>query len=169
MPNAITRDNLGAWLLKANPTLWDLTGFLRSGEQRLTSWAVRKGYRSALMRPGDRVLFWVSGDGRTGLVRGIWGDGEVTAPAEDWVDAEAGHWRDDRARQAVRARLSVDIRLLAEPLPVEDLRAHGLVDLEVQRIPQGANPSWVSIDQLATWTSSYRPVRTEPRWSVVQF
>ena len=107
MPNAITRDNLGAWLLKANPTLWDLTGLMQSGEQRLTSWAVQKGYRSALMRPGDRVLFWVSGDGRTGLVRGIWGDGEVTAPAEDWVDAEAGHWRDDRARQAVRARLSV--------------------------------------------------------------
>ena len=149
MANAINRDNLGAWLLKANPMLWDLAGFLRSGERRLTSWAVQKGYRSALMRPGDRVLFWVSGDGRTGLARGIWGDGEVTAPVEDWVDAEPGFWQDDQARRAVRARVQVDITLLSEPVTVADLRARGVLDLEVQRIPQGANPSWVSVRQLA--------------------
>ena len=145
MANAINRDSLGAWLLKANPMLWDLAGFLRSGERRLTSWAVQKGYRSALMRPGDRVLFWVSGDGRTGLARGIWGDGEVTAPAEDWVDTEPGFWQDDQARRAVRARVQVDITLLSEPVTVADLRARGVLDLEVQRIPQGANPSWVSV------------------------
>jgi hypothetical protein len=30
-----------------------------------------------------------------------------------------------------------------------DLRARGVGDLEVLKMPQGANPSWVSTDQLA--------------------
>jgi hypothetical protein len=145
----IDRDNLGAWLLKANPALWDMSGFLAAGGSQIRSWAVRPGYRSRLMSPGDRVLFWVSGDGRSGLARGIWGDGRVVAPAEDWVDAEAGFWRDDNARAAVRARVRVDITFLEEPVTAAELRAHGMTDLEVLQIPQGANPSWVSRDQLA--------------------
>jgi len=149
VPQAIDRDNLGAWLLKANPALWDLSGFLRAGENRITSWAVRPGYRSRLMAPGDRVLFWVSGDGSSGLARGVWGDGQVVAPAEDWVDAERGPWRDDSARAAVRARVQVDITFLEEPVTADELRARGLADLEVLRMPQGANPSWLSRAQLA--------------------
>jgi EVE domain len=146
---AIDRNSLGAWLLKANPTLWDISGFLQSGENRIRSWAVQPGYRSRLMAPGDRVLFWISGDGRSGLARGIWGDGEVIAAAEDWVDAAPGFWRDDTARAAVRARVQVSITFLTEPVTAEELRARGLTDLEVLRIPQGANPSWVSRSQLA--------------------
>ena len=149
MARAIDRDNLGAWLLKANPALWDLSGFLRAGENRLTSWAVRPGYRTGLMTPGDRVLFWVSGDGRSGLARGIWGDGQVVAPPEDWVDDEPRYWRDHHARAAVRARVQVSITFLDEPVTADELRARGLTDLEVLRIPQGANPSWVSRAQLA--------------------
>jgi len=32
---------------------------------------------------------------------------------------------------------------------VTDLRARGITDLEVQKIPQGANPSWLTKPQLA--------------------
>ncbi len=149
MARAVDRAQLGAWLLKANPAVWDLRGFLDSGERRLTSWAVRPGYRSALMQPGDPVLFWVSGDGRTGFPRGIWGLGAVTAPAEGWHDAERGYWTDEGSRQGVRARVEVDIRLLDEPVPVTELRAAGVTDLEVQRQPFGPNPSFVSTTQLA--------------------
>ena len=146
---AIDRESLGAWLLKANPTLWDLSGFLAAGENRITSWAVQPGYRSRLMTAGDRVMFWISGDGRSGLARGIWGDGKVVGPAEGWIDTERGFWRDDDARAAVRARVQVSIAFLDEPVTADELRARGLTDLEVLRIPQGANPSWVSRDQLA--------------------
>jgi hypothetical protein len=149
VPHAITRDKLGGWLLKCNPDLWDLPGFLASGEPRIQSWAVQRNYRAAMVAPGDRVLFWVSGDGRSGVPRGIWGAGHVVAPAEDWVDAEHGHWRDEESRRAVRARVRVDIPLLREPVTVADLRARGMLDLEVLRIPQGANPSWVTVGQLA--------------------
>ena len=149
MRPAVDRAELGAWLLKANPAVWDLRGFLDAGERRLTSWAVRPGYRSALMRPGDRVLFWVSGDGRSGFPRGVWGLGAVLAPAEPWHDAERGFWTDEGSRQGVRARVEVDIRLLDEPVTAVELRAAGVDDLEVQRQPFAANPSWVSTAQLA--------------------
>lgn len=149
MPARIDRASLGAWLLKCNPALWDLQGFLDSGEGRLTSWAVQRNYRSDLMTPDDRALFWVSGDGRNGLSRGIWGAGHVVAEAEDWVDGDRGFWLDEGGRQAVRRRVSIDIPFLAEPVTAADLRAHGIADLEVQRQPFMGNPSWVSRDQLA--------------------
>jgi predicted RNA-binding protein with PUA-like domain len=147
--NAIARDNLGAWLLKCNPSLWDFAAYIASGEGRIQSWAVQRNYRAELMAPGDRVLFWISGDGRSGLPRGVWGDGHVVAPVENWVDAEHGYWHDDGARRVVRARVRVDIELRDEPVTAADLRAFGVLDLEVQRMPQGANPSWVSVSQLA--------------------
>ena len=89
MTNAVSRSNLGAWLLKCNPALWDLAAFLRSGE-RITSWAVQRNYRAAMMAPGDHVLFWVSGDGRGGLPRGIWGAGQVVARPRTGSTASTG-------------------------------------------------------------------------------
>jgi predicted RNA-binding protein with PUA-like domain len=149
MAHAVSRETLGAWLLKANPAVWDLRRFLASGETRLTSWSVQRSYRSALMRPGDRVVFWLSGPGTGGLVRGVWGLGHVVAEAEAWADAEPGFWLDDAARQALRARVEVDVALLEQPLPAAELREAGLTDLEVQRVPQMSNPSWLSRPQLA--------------------
>ena len=73
----------------------------------------------------------------------------MVAPAEDWIDAEPGFWRNDGARAAVRARVRVSITFLDEPVTADELRARGMTDLEVLRIPQGANPSWVSRAQLA--------------------
>jgi hypothetical protein len=146
---AISRETLGAWLLKANPAVWDVRRFLADGETRLTSWSVQRGYRAGLMRPGDKVVFWLSGPGTRGLTRGVWGLGHVVAEAEAWADAEPGWWLDDAARQALRARVEVDVPLLEHPLPAGELRAAGITDLEVQRVPQGSNPSWVSLPQLA--------------------
>ncbi|MGI3781070.1 MAG: EVE domain-containing protein [Janthinobacterium lividum] len=150
MVQAVTRATLGAWLLKANPAVWDVRRFLADGETRLTSWSVQRGYRSALMRSGDKVVLWLSGPGTGGLVRGVWGLGHVVAEAESWQDAERGWWLDDAARQALRARVEVDVPLLEQPLPADELRAAGITDLEVQRMPQGSNPSWVSRAQLGS-------------------
>lgn len=143
------RAELGAWLLKCNPVAWDLRGFLDRGERRLTSWSVRPGYRSALMAPGDRVLFWVSGDGRTGFARGVWGVGRVVAEAEPWSEDSRGFWRAADGHHQIRARVEVDVALLEEPVSDAELRSSGINDLEVQRQPFAANPSWVSRAQLA--------------------
>ena len=149
MVQAVSRETLGAWLLKANPAVWDVRRFRADGETRLTSWSVQRGNRSALMRPGDKVVFWLSGPGRGDLVRGVWGLGHVVAEAEAWADAERGWWLDDAARQALRGRVEVDVPLLEHPLPATELRAAGITDLEVQRVPQMSNPSWISRPQLA--------------------
>ena len=146
---SVERAPLGAWLLKCNPQAWDLRGLLDAGERRLTSWAVRPGYRSALMAEGDPVLFWVSGDGREGFERGIWGAGVLTAEAESWSETTAGRWRSPAAHHGVRARVRVDIPLLAQPVTDVALRAAGVDDLEVQRMPFAANPSWVPATRVA--------------------
>ncbi|SER31033.1 EVE domain-containing protein [Microlunatus flavus] len=149
MVRAVTRETLGAWLLKGNPAVWDVRRFLADGHREITSWSVRTGYRSALMRPGDRMVLWMSGPGTGGIVRGIWGLGHVTAEAEPWTDDERGWWLDDDARRALHARVEVHVPLLDDPLPAAELRAAGVTDLEVQRVAQGSNPSWISRDQLA--------------------
>ena len=145
----VERARLGAWLLKANPVVWDLRAFLDAGERRVTSWSVRPGYRSALMAPDDRVLFWVSGDGRQGFARGVWGLGRVVAEAEPWSEDARGYWRAADGHHSIRARVEVDIALLEEPVTNVELKAAGIGDLEVQRQPFAANPSWVSREQLS--------------------
>jgi len=148
MARAVDRSELGAWLLKCNPTAWDLRGFLDSGERRVTSWSVQPSYRSALMTPGDRVLFWVSGDGRQGFARGVWGLGHIAAEAETWSEGDRGFWRAADGHHGIRARVEVDIALLEQPVSDLELRGAGIDDLEVQRQPFAGNPSWVSTPQL---------------------
>lgn len=146
--HAVDRSTLGAWLLKCNPDLWDLRGLLDAGDDRLTSWAVQPGYRARLMAPGDLVAFWVSGDGRQGFARGVWGLGTIVAEAEPWVETDQGLWRNPSASHRVRARVEVDIRLLAAPVTDQQLRAAGIDGLEVQRQPFMGNPSFLSRDDL---------------------
>jgi hypothetical protein len=157
MARTVDRERLGAWLLKCNPAAWDLRGFLATGERRLTSWSVQPGYRSALMAPGDRALFWVSGDGRQGFARGLWGLGHVLAEAESWSEATRGFWRAGDGHHGIRARVEVDIALLDEAVSDGELRRVGIDDLEVQRQPFAANPSWVSTDQLAALSDLLPP------------
>jgi hypothetical protein len=127
---AVTRDNLGAWLFKCAPRLsTELHGTVDVA--RVTSRCVVRGYRAAMMQPGDRVVLWVSGDGRW-MARGIWGIGHVTGAVDGTAD---------------RPSVPMDIPIFASALTDADLRAAGIGDLEVQRMPAGSNPSWVSMQQ----------------------
>ena len=130
MPPAITPETLGAWLIKARPDPGsEVLALVERGGGTLTSRCVSPGYRARMMAAGDPVLLWLSGDGRR-TTRGIWGVGRVTGPVEDGV-------------------VPLELPLLEEPLAAGELVAAGIDDLEVQRMPQGANPSWVSRSQLA--------------------
>lgn len=165
---AVERSRLGAWLLKCNPELWDLRGLLESGQDRLTSWAVQPGYRARLVAPGDPVLFWVSGGGRQGLERGIWGLGHATAESEPWAETDQGRWRSASASHGVRARVEIDVRLLDEPVTDHELRVAGIGGLEVQRQPFMANPSFVSREQLAALRPLLPPWHRQPAADVGQ-
>jgi hypothetical protein len=162
---SVERSQLGAWLLKCNPALWDLRALLDSGQDRLTSWAVHPSYRTRLVAAGDRVVFWVSGDGRDGLARGVWGLGHAVAEVEPWVETSQGFWRSAAASHSVRERVEIDVRLIESPVADADLRAAGIDDLEVQRQPFMANPSWVSREQLRRLERLLPPWPTADRGS----
>ncbi len=159
---SVEREGLGAWVLKCNPSLWDLRALLASGERRLTSWAVHPSYRTRLVAPGDKVLFWVSGDGRDGLSRGVWGLGHAVAQVEPWVESTQGWWRTASDAHAVRERVEIDVALLDDPVEDAELRAAGIDGLEVQRQPFMANPSFVSAEQLGELLPLLPPWPTTP-------
>jgi hypothetical protein len=141
---AVTEDNLGSWLIKCDPRVnSELLETVGAGVARVTSRCVVRGYRATMMKEGDRVVLWVSGDGRA-MARGIWGLGYVTGPVDE---------------TAIEPSVPVNIPLFASALTDADLRAAGADDLEVQRMPAGSNPSWVSRQQwdrieplLGEWT-----------------
>lgn len=149
---AITPDNFGSWLVRCNPAKWDLAGYIADGGDRVDSVSVVDNYRSAMMAPGQKVVLWVSGNGRL-MARGIWGLGHVTAPVRDEpADAVPDHrslWLDERTRRGVSHAVFVDIPLLDTPITDAELKSSVIADLEVQRVPMGSNPSWLSRDQLS--------------------
>ncbi|MEU7618106.1 hypothetical protein AB0M91_25385 [Micromonospora rifamycinica] len=129
----VTRDDLGAWLIKGNADLVDLAGrFAR--DPRVTSWCVRPGYRARLMGAGQPVVFWASGS-RGRLPYGVWGIGRLTGEPEPGPDVRAP-WTVplDLTVLPEACRLSRD-RLRADPR---------LAGLEVFRQPQAANPSYLT-------------------------
>jgi hypothetical protein len=149
----VTDANLGAWLLRCNPDVWDLRQSLEDGLTNIYEWDVVRNYRSRMMAEGQRVIFWVTGN-KKGLARGIWGIGHLTSPAHDPVpddigEDDVGYWLVEVAPTLDYDSVDLDIPLLPEPIQEVDLRAAGITDLEVQRQPQGQNPSWVSNEQLA--------------------
>ncbi|MGE2729620.1 hypothetical protein [Mycolicibacterium vaccae] len=126
----VTPETLGAWVIKCHPRRTPVET-MRAAGQATPRWCVAPNYRTRLMRPGQRVLFWVAAHPR----RGFWGAGHL-----------AGHPADDGGG----LRVPVHIPLFDEPLTAADLAAvPGLGSMEVFRSPQQANPSWVSTAELA--------------------
>jgi hypothetical protein len=135
---SVSIDDLGAWLLKASGDHSDIAERVARGDP-IGRWCVRAGYRTALMKPGQRVVFWVSGT-RPGLTPGIWAFGALTGrPALDTGGAHA------KLRVPLRLRwLDERCRIGRDTLRADDR----LSDLEVLRQPQAANPSFVTVRQL---------------------
>lgn len=137
----INDDSLGAWLLKCQPRVnHDVPRAILGGRGGpVTRWCVADNYRAKMMTTGDRVVLWVSGDGRQ-VARGIWGLGWVTGAVRDVLDHEG--------TAPATKEVPLHLPLLRRGVLEEEIRAAGVDDLEVLRQPQGSNPSWVSKDQL---------------------
>ena len=157
----VERADIAAWLLKCNPQVWNLEAFLADGNDYIDSWSVADNYRTGLMEPGDRVLFWVSGPAAGAMPRGIWGFGHVTGyprATVDIEDEEAEEGREDywlNLKQAARVRFFVPVyvTLFDKPVAATSLmKTPGLRSLEVVRAPQMSNPSFISPDELELLT-----------------
>ncbi|SCG34818.1 protein NO VEIN domain-containing protein [Micromonospora humi] len=148
----VTVENLGAWMLKCNPEVWDLAAFRADGGETIDQWSVVANYRSALMAEGQQVLFWVTGPARAYPEPGLWGRGTILGRAgySDTTDDDPGYWRDERLRRQSKHFVPLDLRLFDEPIPRASLKGKArLADLEVFRQPQMGNPLAVTKAELA--------------------
>jgi hypothetical protein len=126
----VTHESLGAWVIKCNPRKTPVDPMRAAGAAK-SSWCVADNYRSRLIRPGQRVLFWVSAHPR----RGLWGAGTVTGRL---------------TKVGGRLHVPVDIPLFAEPVTASEMvSVPALRSMEVFRAPQQSNPSWVTAAELA--------------------
>lgn len=138
---------VGAWLLKANPAIWDIGTALREGTD-LDWWRMARSYRNDLVATGHPCVMWVThGDRRVGS--GVWALGAVTGPVdEDCGDPDDPLWRDEAARRQLRPRLPVRLEVLSRPV----LRAAFAADprlhhAEVLRVPRIGNPAVLTPDE----------------------
>jgi hypothetical protein len=135
---------IGAWLLKANPDVWDVLGHLGAGRV-IDSWGVADGYRAELMTPGDRCFVWVTGPRGAWWTPGIWAAGTVTA-------------RPEPAGERGRLRVGLDVRGVHPPLARSELRADTRFAMaEVLRVPRMGNPLVLTPGEVAALDDHLRP------------
>ncbi|MCX2966277.1 DUF3883 domain-containing protein [Gordonia aquimaris] len=149
---AVTEDNLGAWVFKCNPDVYDLPAEIADGESFVEGWSVTDNYRSQMITAGQKAILWMSGDRNGYAPRGIWGIGWTTGDSYEVDGLSGGYWQDDDHAARVRHMVPTAIRILDEPdrLRADDVAVvPDLADLEVFTVPQGSNPSWISRAQLA--------------------
>lgn len=137
-----------AWILKADPTLYDVFGALEAFGV-ITAWPVADTARIMLMEPGQQVFLHV-GPGAEGKASGIWAAGEVVGEPftahEDDIDS---FWLDDETARANDRYLPVELLPLSSPVTDAQLTGHGaLASLELFTDSEQLNPNLVQPDQL---------------------
>lgn len=133
-PRAVTRDSLGAWLVKRRPGSRP-AGEVVPGGPFVAEACVRPSYRTELIEPGQPVLLWISG-GRNDLPAGIHAQGWTTGGVVESGDL-------------VRLAVPVALEPLGRPVLRRELLAHPVLRRsEVLRMPAGSNPSFLTRDQL---------------------
>ena len=111
-----TGDPVGAWLFKANPDVWDVLAFLKSGAD-VDSWRMAPSYRVDLVAPGQPAVLWVTGPASGPHVPGVWAIGEISGEVfEDVGDPDDPLWRDHGAKHQVRPFVEMTMQVLAEPI-----------------------------------------------------
>jgi hypothetical protein len=165
MTDQVTRERLGAWLVRCNPDIWDIVQYVDDGNDWVDHWTVQDNYRSDLMRIGDPVVLWVAAGPRRRASPGIWGVGhvmsaargslvddsttgqdEVGSPGRDRADLD--YWLDPTVAARADYGVDVGIPILDDPLPSVAIASDSVLSaLEVLRQPQMGNPSWLTGEQ----------------------
>ncbi|MGW0044575.1 hypothetical protein [Rhodococcus sp. NPDC003348] len=149
---AITRADVGCWIVKGNPAVSDYFGSIGDGpepEVHQSSWSLSAASRrSGLVERGDLIALWITGPKNPG----IYEVGRITSDgALDWPDGFDAQHAVDREK-ASRPCLGVefDAVRLAGPtyVPREVLRqTPALQGCEQFRVPRTANPSYLTPDE----------------------
>jgi hypothetical protein len=132
MGRAISEDSLGAWLVKASPVSLPIEEVVRTGFTDITTRCVRPTYRTELVREGQPVLLWVSGN-HPRHPAGIYAAGHTTGPVNEVAPTPEMPVRLRAVRPAIQR-----LELLDHPT---------LAGIEVLRMPAGSNPSYLDVEQ----------------------
>jgi hypothetical protein len=141
-------DGVGAWVLRLDPTVWDLARFIADGHRAVSTWAVEDNEQSAAMAHGQRAFLWAGGDG-TLIMPGVWGIGWVSGPCE-WKSVADGYWVDPAGNSQHMLFADVSIQLLPHPVGLQQVANESrLAGIEVLRDPFGSNPSRLTPEEAA--------------------
>ncbi len=144
----VTTADLGAWVLTANPRVWDLQRWINEGGQGHDDWTVARNYRSQMMEPGQPVLLWIGGSD-PGCPAGFRAAGTVTGPCAP-ASAQSAFWIDRKAKARADFVARVDLHLLPALVPKHAVQHHRVLrDMEVLRSPFASNPSHLTLEQMA--------------------
>jgi hypothetical protein len=141
---AVTRETLGAWLIKTSPSATPVDELVRTGFAAVTGRCVQPTYRAEVVAAGQPVLLWISGNDARHPA-GVYAEGYTTGPAEPEAVPPG------EVEEGGRPGLVMPIRLtpLDPPILRRQLDAHPLLSgLEVLRMPAGSNPSFLTRVQL---------------------
>lgn len=143
----VTRDDLGAWVVKANPALWDVHG-ARTASEPLGRWRLTDSYRLDLVERGDRVLVWATRGPASAHV-GFIGHAIVAGPLE--IDIGGSHWTRSADREQVRPYVPLrQTRWWRTPVTIEECRGDPVLRrIEVLTAPRIGNPSFLTREQAA--------------------
>jgi EVE domain len=154
-PIAVLRDGteVAAWMFKANPDVWDVLGFLRSGVE-VDSWRMARSYRVELVRPGHPCVLWVTGPTGSAHIPGVWAIGRITGePFDDVGDPDDHRWRDHAAQRQVRPFVETRMDVLAEPLARAELAGDpSFAPAEILTRPRMGSPLALRAAELAAIT-----------------
>ena len=137
-------------MFKANPAVWDVLGFLKSGVD-VDGWRMARSYRVDLVRPGHPCVLWVTGPKGSSHTPGVWAIGEITGePYEDVGDPDDHRWRDHGAQRQVRPYVATRMTPLDEPVSRYELADDPLfASAEILTRPRMGSPLALRASELA--------------------
>lgn len=137
-------DAFGAWVLKCDPQIWDLPAFLADGNSQVSDWSVydHESQRARAMKPGEPVVFWVSGPQRD-YPSGVWAAATITSPVHE-DDPSNEYWLVEGATHYVGINVTLESLLVPREVIKND---PVLARSELIRAPFMSNPAMLTADE----------------------
>jgi hypothetical protein len=153
----LERSDVGAWVLKASPAVWDVNEMIADQQPPPENFRLHETYRVSLIEVGDPVWLWTTAS-RTSLRRParFVALGRVSGRA---AKGQGGgpYWVDDVEAGRLRPYLPVELEWLATPILSTTVRAHPtLSSFELLRATSMSNPSYLTPEQDAAMRSLMR-------------
>jgi hypothetical protein len=138
---------IAAWMLKANPDVWDIIGWAADHDW-IDGWRLVDSYRVPMMKPGDLCFLWVTGAAGADYEPGLWASGIVTGDAAEHTGG-GSLWVDSVEQGKRRPYIPLNLRILDEPIARTDLASDPRFEsAEIIRQPQMGNPLVVTPEEL---------------------